>query len=72
MWWPSIEAMRQTLASPEAIAAVAAIRQDEDGFTDPALTRAFAAKEHSIFDYIEMHPHRDRMRDASEPAVPHQ
>jgi hypothetical protein len=52
MWWPSIEAMRQTLGSPEAIAAVAAIRQDEDGFTDPALTRAFAAKEHAIFDYI--------------------
>ncbi|OWR00358.1 hypothetical protein CDQ91_06305 [Sphingopyxis witflariensis] len=52
MWWPSMGAMRQALASPEAISAVAAIRQDEDGFTDPALTRAFAAKERSIFDYI--------------------
>lgn len=52
MWWPSIDAMRQALASPEAIAAIAAIRLDDDSFTDPAMTRAFAAKEHSIFDYI--------------------
>lgn len=52
MWWPSIESMRQALASPEAIAAAAAIRLDEDAFTNPALTRAFAAKEHSIFDYV--------------------
>jgi hypothetical protein len=52
MWWPNIEAMRHALASPDAIAAAAAIRQDEDAFTDQSLTRAFAAKEHSIFDFV--------------------
>ena len=52
MWWPSSEAMSWALTSPEAVAAVAAIRLDEEEFVLPSLTRAFAAKEHSIFDYI--------------------
>lgn len=52
MWWPSIEALRQALASPKAIAVAAVLRLDEDAFTEPSLTRAFVANEHSIFDYI--------------------
>ena len=56
MWWPSMEAMKRALISPEAAAAVAAIRLDEEEFVEPSLTRAFAAKEHSIFDYISAAP----------------
>lgn len=52
MWWPSVDALSHTLASPEGLSAIAAIRLDEEVFTAPSLTRAFAAKEHSIFDYI--------------------
>jgi hypothetical protein len=53
VWWPSIEAMRAAMASPEAIEAGAALRADEEQFIDPAKVRAFLGKEHSIFDYIE-------------------
>lgn len=56
LWWPSVDAMSRALASPEARVAAAAIRSDEEAFTNPSLTRAFAAKEHSIFDYIEPAP----------------
>lgn len=50
--WPSLDAMQKALSSPAAIAAIAAMRQDENAFTDPSMTRAFAAQEHSIFDLI--------------------
>lgn len=53
VWWPSIEAMKQALASPAAMEAGAALRADEEVFIDPANVRAFLGKEHSIFDYIE-------------------
>lgn len=52
MWWPDIEAMRSALASPEALSSLTAISLDEVAFADPALTRAFVAKEHTIFDYV--------------------
>jgi hypothetical protein len=39
-----------------AISAAVAIRLDEDAFAEPSLTRAFAAKEHSIFDYTGAAP----------------
>lgn len=51
MWWPSIAAMRHALISPEANVALAAIWRDQNEFTEPASTRVFGAKEHSIFDY---------------------
>ena len=56
IWWPNIEAMRHALTSPEALSAIAAIRRDEEAFIAPSLTRAFAAREHSIFDYIGAAP----------------
>lgn len=56
LWWPSLDAITHALAEPQARAAAAVIRSDEKAFTTPLLTRAFAAREHSIFDYIEPAP----------------
>lgn len=56
MWWPSVEAMTLALTTPEAATAIAALRTDEEAFSVPSLTRAFAAKEHTIFDFVESEP----------------
>jgi hypothetical protein len=53
VWWPNEEAMKKAMASPEAVAAGLILRADEEEFIDPGMVRAFLAKEHSIFDFID-------------------
>jgi hypothetical protein len=53
VWWPSEDAMKKAMATPEAKEAAAILQADEEEFIDPSRVRAFLSREHSIFDFIK-------------------